>query len=102
MAAVTELVVGAAAVDDLREIREHYEGVETGLSQRFVVALDALFERLEQFPRSAPVVAGYTDVRRAVVRGVPHVIFYRHRPGRIDALRVLHAARSDADRPAAL
>jgi hypothetical protein len=38
-------------------------------------------------------VAGYVDVRRAVVRGFPDVVFYRHRPERIDVLRVLHAAR---------
>ncbi|MEX2375700.1 MAG: type II toxin-antitoxin system RelE/ParE family toxin [Dehalococcoidia bacterium] len=99
---MTELVVGPAAVDDLRETRDHYEGVQAGLSRRFLVAVDALFERLGQFARSAPVVIGYADVRRVVVRGLPYVVFYRHQPGRIDVLRVLHAARSDADRPSAL
>jgi toxin ParE1/3/4 len=97
---VTALVLGAGAVADLEEIRVHLDGVDDGLSRRFVAALDELFARLEAFPRSAPLVAGYLDVRRAVVRGFPYVVFFRHRPGRIDVLRVLHAARADADRTA--
>lgn len=99
MAGVTDLVLGSAAVDDLKEIREHYDTVEDGLSSRFAGALDELFARLEEFPRSAPLVAGYPDVRRTVVRGFPYVVFYRHQSDRIDVLRVLHAARSDSDRP---
>ena len=96
---VIALVVGPAAVADLTEIHAHYDTVEDGLGGRFVGALDELFARLATFPRSAALVAGYLDVRRAVVRGFPYVVFYRHRPDRIDVLRVLHAAREDADRP---
>lgn len=87
------------AVADLVAIREHYEEIEPGLSLRFAEALDQLFARLEAFPRSAPRVVGYEDVRRAVIRGFPYVVFYRHRPEQLDVLRVLHAARSDADQP---
>jgi toxin ParE1/3/4 len=96
---VTALMLGSAAVADLEEIHGHYDSVEDGLGSRFVEPLDELFTRLEEFPRSAPLVAGYVDVRRAVVRGFPYVVFYRHRPEQIDVLRVLHAAREDADRP---
>lgn len=96
---MTGLVLGPAAVADLQEVRQHYDAVQAGLSRRFVESLDALFARLEEFPRSASRVAGYADVRRAVVRGFPYVVFYRHQADQIDVLRVLHAARSDADRP---
>ena len=96
---MTTLVLGPRAVADLQEINDHYDTVEDGLSGRFVRALDELFARLTEFPRSAPLVAGYLDVRRTVVSGFPYVVFYRHQPGRIDVLRVLHAARSDTDRP---
>jgi plasmid stabilization system protein ParE len=99
VARVMGLVVRPAAVADLQEIRQYYDAVQAGLSGRFATSLDELFARLEEFPRSAPVVAGYTDVRRAVVRGFPCVVFYRHQPDRIDVLRVLHTARSDADSP---
>ena len=96
---MTVLVLRPAAVTDLTEAHAHYHGLADGLGDRFVAALDELFARLTEFPRSAPLVAGYRDVRRAVVRGFPYVVFYRHQPDRIDVLRILHAARSDADRP---
>ena len=96
---MTALVLRPAAVADLTEAHAHYHGLVDGLGDRFVAALDELFARLIEFPRSAPLVAGYRDVRRAVVRGFPYVVFYRHQLDRIDVLRVLHAAKSDADRP---
>ncbi|MBW3665165.1 MAG: type II toxin-antitoxin system RelE/ParE family toxin [Actinobacteria bacterium] len=94
-----DLFLRPEAVADLRATRAYYEEAEAGLSRRFVASLDELFVRLRAFPRSAPPVAGYEDVRRAVVRGFPFVVFYRLGPDRIDILRVSHAARSDADRP---
>jgi len=96
---VTALVLRPAAVVDLTEAHAHYSSVADGLGDRFVAALDELFTRLAEFPRSAPLVAGYRDVRRGVVRGFPYVVFYRHQPERIDVLRVLHARSADADRP---
>lgn len=96
---MTVLVLHPAAVADLTEAHARYRSMADGLGDRFVAALDELFTRLTEFPRSAPVVAGYQDVRRAVLRGFPYVIFYRHHLGRIDVLRILHAARSDAERP---
>jgi toxin ParE1/3/4 len=96
---VTVLVLRPAAVADVTEAHAHYHGLLDGLGDRFVAAVDRLFARLIEFPRSAPLVAGYPSVRRTVVRGFPYVVFYRHQPDRIEVLRVLHAARSDADRP---
>lgn len=94
-----DLVLTPDAVADLRATREYYEAAAAGFSGRFVVSLDELFSRLQAFPRSAPPVAGYEDVRRAVVRGFPFVVFYRSQPDRLVVLRALHAARSDAERP---
>lgn len=96
---MTPLALGPAAVSDLYAAHDFYEAAQDGLSRRLDEALSEAFARLEVFPRSAPLVAGYTDVRRAVVGGFPYVVFYRHRSDRIDVLRILHAARSDADRP---
>jgi plasmid stabilization system protein ParE len=97
-----DVVLTPSAVADLRATREYYDAAEAGLSGRFVVALDELFSRLQAFPRSAPPVAGYRDVRRAVVRGFPFVVLYRVGPEQLVVLRVLHAARSDAERSAEL
>jgi toxin ParE1/3/4 len=99
LAGVVDLFLTPEAVADLRATREYYEAAEAGLSSGFLTALDELFSRLRTFPRSAPPVAGYDDVHRAVVRGFPFVVFYRVDRERIDVLRVLHAARSGTDRP---
>jgi toxin ParE1/3/4 len=96
---VTLLVLRPAAVADLTDAHARYSRLADGLGDRFVAAVDELFARLTEFPRSAPLVAGYRHVRRALVRGFPYVVFYRHQPDRIDVLRVLHTARSDADQP---
>ena len=93
---MTELRLGAIAVADVRGARRYYDEVQEGLSRGFAESLDELFARLRAFPRSAPRVAGYDDVHRAVVREFPYVVFYRHRGERIDVRRVLHAARDDA------
>lgn len=97
-----ELVLTSAAVADLRASREYYATAGAGLGDRFLVSLDELFTRLQSFPRSAPPVAGYEDLRRAVVRGFPFVVFYRTGADRLVVLRVLHAAGADAVRSAEL
>jgi toxin ParE1/3/4 len=62
--------------------------------------LDRLFSRLEAFPRSARVVAGYDDVRRAPLRRFPYAVFYRLvEPDRIVVLRVIHTAQSSESWP---
>ncbi len=96
------LVLTPAAIADLHATRGYYDTAETGLGDRFLVSLDELFARLRSFPRSAPPVAGYADVRRAVVRGFPFVVFYRTGADRLVVLRVLPAARTEAGRPAGL
>ncbi len=54
---MTVLVLGPAAVADLRAASDYHEAAEAGLSRRFVRSLDEVFTRLEAFPRSAPPVA---------------------------------------------
>ena len=85
---MTSLVVRPAAVGGLTEAHARYSGVAEGRDDRFVTAVDALFVRLAEFPRSAPLVAGCRDVRCAVVRGLPCVVCCRYQPDRIDVLRV--------------
>ncbi len=96
---MTALVLRPAAVADVTEAHDHYRALADGLGDRLVAALDELFARFAEFPRSAPLVAGYRDVHRAVLRGFPYVISYRYQPDRIEVLRVVHTARSDAGRP---
>ena len=89
-----------AAVADIDAASEHYLEVRPGLDSHFVEALDRVFGRLDAFPRSAPLVKGYEHVRRAPLRTFPYGVFYVFTaPDRIDVLRVIHTARSDAGWP---
>ena len=83
------LVLRPAAVADIRAARKYYEEARPGLGEDLATELDRLFARLEAFPRSAPLVAGYEPVRRARLRRFPAAVFYRPDPTQIEVLRVV-------------
>lgn len=90
-----KLYLRPAAVADIRATREYYEQAHRGLHKQHADELDQLFARLEAFPRSAAVVAGYERVRRALLRRFPYAVLYRFaEPDRIDVLRIIHTTRS--------
>lgn len=90
-----KLLLRPAAVADLRATRDYYEQAGSRLHEQFAEELDRLFARLEPFRRSAPLVAGYEPVRRALLRRFPYAVFYRlTEPDRIDVLRIVHTTRS--------
>ncbi|CAN5903459.1 type II toxin-antitoxin system RelE/ParE family toxin [soil metagenome] len=96
-----KLLLRPAAVADIRATRDYYEQAGSKLHEQFAEELDRLFARLEAFPRSAPVVAGYEPVRRALLRRFPYAVFYRlTEPDRIDVLRIVHTTRSPDTWPA--
>ncbi len=89
------VVVRPAAAADIRAACDYYRQTRSGLDDELIEALDRLFARLEAFPRSGSVVAGYEDVRRAPLRKFPFAVFYLlAETEQIDVLRVLHTARS--------
>jgi toxin ParE1/3/4 len=92
--------VRPAAAADIRAACDYYRQARSGLDDELIEALDRLFARLDAFPRSAPIVAGYEDIRRAPIRKFPFAVFYRlAETEQIDVLRVLPNARSPAARP---
>jgi plasmid stabilization system protein ParE len=88
------LVLRPAAVADLQAARKYYEEAGPGLAEDLVENLDRLFARLHAFPKSAPLVAGYEPVRRALLRRFPYAVFYRPAATQIDILRIVHTAQS--------
>lgn len=94
-----KLVVRPDATADIRAARDHYQEARPGLGDDLAQDLGRLFARLEGFPRSAPVVAGYEPVRRAVLRRFPLAVFYLLSTERIEILRVIHTARSPGTWP---
>jgi plasmid stabilization system protein ParE len=90
---VIPVVLRPQAIEDLREARRYYEEERAGLGDELRDALDITFERLQAFPRSAPPVAGFPGVRRALLPGFPYAVFYLGTSNRIVVLRVVHTVR---------
>jgi len=90
---VIPVVLRPQAIEDLHAAKRHYEEQRPGLGDELRDALDITFERLRTFPRSAPPVAGFPGVRRALLPRFPYAIFYLGTSNVIVVLRVLHTAR---------
>lgn len=90
-----KVIVRPEAAADIRAAWRWYEQQRPGLGDDLLDSLDEVFTRLEAFPQSAPEVAGYPDLRRCRVRGVPYGVFYRLAPNQLDVLRVIDASRQE-------
>lgn len=69
----------------------HYEGQTQGLGDRFLAAVDSVFDAIERYPQMFAQVHG--EVRRALVSRFPYAVFYRAESKRVVVLAVLHTAR---------
>ena len=82
---------GPLVKHDLSDAYDWYEGQEAGLGERFLDAFDAGVELLCENPRSSPVVHG--DVRRALLRRFPYLVFYRVEDDAITVIGCFHGRR---------
>ena len=83
---------GKSARKDISHAKEwHAEQDVPDLDLRFRRELEALFEQIEAFPESFPVV--YKDVRRASLKRFPYAVFYHSRSESLFVLGVVHHAR---------
>lgn len=85
------------ALADLRDARDHYRTVSTDLEQRFIDHLDVVIDRLLAFPDGAPLVRGFSGVRRARMHRFPYGVFYHLQGDDVVVLRVLHFRRDVTD-----
>jgi len=76
---------------DLARAFGWYEEQRAGLGERFLAAVNASFDQIEEFPEMFACVHG--DVRRAVVTRFPYAVFYRLEPRQVVILTVLQTAR---------
>lgn len=61
--------------DDLSEIRNYYEAQSPGLGDRFVDEFERQILEIAALPTRWMIVNG--DIRRALMRRFPYVIFFR-------------------------
>ncbi|UBF23635.1 type II toxin-antitoxin system RelE/ParE family toxin [Kovacikia minuta CCNUW1] len=77
---------------ELDEIYSWYESQELGLGDDFLEQIDEALDRICQIPESSPAV--YRDVRRAVIRRFPYIIYYRIVSSRVIVTAVFHGRRN--------
>jgi plasmid stabilization system protein ParE len=87
----TALIVRPAAEADLADARQWYERQRPGQGTRFVLAVHETFARIERMPEGYAVI--HKDVRCALVRRFPYVVYYRLDGGRIIVLAIMHGKR---------
>lgn len=78
--------------EELGEAYNWYESQELGLGDDFLEQVDEALDRICQMPESYAAV--YRDVRRAVIRRFPYVIYYRIISSRVIVTAVFHGRRS--------
>lgn len=89
-----KVVLTRLAVGDVEEACAHYAGIDPELATRFVEGVDGALKRIAMFPRGAPLVEGFDDLRRARMSRFPYGIFYQQTPaGGLLVVRVLHSRR---------
>jgi plasmid stabilization system protein ParE len=91
---MAHVVVSARAHSDLSQILQ-YLVANAGfrITQRYVAAFDALYDRLADFPDSCPSRPALGPrVRVALV--APFMVAYDHHNGTVTVLRILHGKRN--------
>jgi plasmid stabilization system protein ParE len=85
------VIVGPGAEQDLTDAQDWYEAHQPGLGDEFRATIDALFSRLADTPKAYPVV--FIDVRRAVLRRFPYLVYFRVTSTSVTVVGRLHAKR---------
>jgi len=86
------LFVAPGAQADIEDGYGWYEERQSGLGRRFIEELDLTFQRLVENPASYQEVL--PEVRRAVTRTFPYLVFYTHNEIAVHVLAVVPAAQS--------
>ncbi len=89
-----EVVFRRAAHAELKEAKAWYEEQREGLGIEFALNVEEAIERISKNPELYAIVR--EDVRQALVRRFPYIIYYRYENDtkeRVVILAVFHASR---------
>lgn len=87
-----KLIINPEAEADLSEARRWYEEKRAGLGDRFLMSVEAVFDRICRHPELHAIV--YRDLRMALVRRFPYAVIYRVDDDQITVIAVYHARRN--------
>ena len=86
------VVVRPAAAADIEDAYQWYESQQPGLGEDFLVALNAIRDRIVEHPEAFPIP--HRNTRRALIpRRFPYGILYRIHEDMIIVVACIHAKR---------
>lgn len=85
------IIVTPAAEADIAEATNWYDAFGLPLSASFRQALDLILQHIADYPDAHTRVT--RGLRRALVHGFPHGVFYRQTENAIEVIAVLHTSR---------
>jgi len=89
---VKRVVVRPAAAADIEDAYQWYESQQPGLGEDFLVALNAIRDRIVEHPEAFPIL--HRNTRRALIpRRFPYGILYRIHEDMIIVVACIHAKR---------
>jgi plasmid stabilization system protein ParE len=89
---VKRVVVRPAAAADIEDAYQWYEAQQPGLGEDFLVALNAIRDRIVERPEAFPLL--HRNTRRALIpRRFPYGVFYRVAEDAIVIVACMHAKR---------
>lgn len=90
----TPLLLRPKAEADIQAIYDWYESKRPLLGEEFLTSLRQKLEEIRENPELFPIL--YKNVRRALLRRFPYLVFFVIAPRYIAILAVLHASRDPA------
>jgi plasmid stabilization system protein ParE len=86
------LVLRRAARKEFDAAADWYEQRRSGLGPQFIAEVERIFDRVVDNPEFYPLV--HRDIREALVRRFPYVVYYRVESARVVVIAVIHGARN--------
>ena len=89
------MIILPEAEADLSEAQEWYDQQRMGLGADLLQCVEETLRRIDQLPEMHGIV--HKDVRRAVVRRFPYVVYYRVVAGEATVVAIMHSRRNPQD-----
>lgn len=86
-----QLIITTKAKQHIQQATRWYERQQPGLGYRFVESVTTELEAIRSAPHRRPTILD--DVRIAILKTFPYLVFYRIRTDQVRVLAVLHSSR---------
>ncbi|MGI8654261.1 MAG: type II toxin-antitoxin system RelE/ParE family toxin [Pyrinomonadaceae bacterium] len=90
-----EIIVRPEAAREVQEAFDWYQEKTEGLGLEFLRAADACLAGIQRSPFASPMM--YQEIRRALLRKFPYILFYIVKEEQIIVLACFHAKRDPID-----